>query len=88
MTFLLNTLGSYVNNYDRYQLDEERINFIKNELVNLYRENSKKSIYITEGELKRKVGCYLNFITNKTYATVGFKKFYEDDFYRKFRCKN
>lgn len=91
LRFLLNTFGKYAQKYDDFELDEERINFIKSELTNLYDDyaNDKSNslfLTLTQDELKNRVNCYLDFLTNKNYAPVSFYKFWKDDHYKQFRC--
>lgn len=89
LRFLLNTFGRYARKYEDFELDDVRINFIKDELTKLYKDytQQKKSvIVVSSAELKKRVNCYLDYLTNEQYQPVSFYEFWEDKHYKKFRC--
>ena|SRR5436190_879604 len=86
---LLKLISNNLESITNAQLDEFRINMIKNDLVNYYKVyKSDKPFVISENELQSRLSCYLDYILNPKYEYVPFWEFWKDSYYLKFPCKH
>lgn len=90
LSSLLRILGKNINRLSTTELDEFRINILKDELIKSYKMYQYKDLpfVFSEKDLETKMSCYLDYILNPKYEYVPFWVFWKDSYYLKFPCKN
>jgi hypothetical protein len=89
MRFLLEIISKRVYDFEKIQIDEYRINKIKENLIKTYNiyKAQDKVLRISEDELKLKLSCYLDYMLDPNNKEADWFDFFSDDHFRKFNCK-
>ncbi|WP_309642037.1 hypothetical protein [Flavobacterium sp.] len=87
-TFLLEIISKRVYQFKKIEIDDERVNFIKDELIKLYDQYKQQpqSLRISENELKKKVSFYLDYMLKPKNEKKNWFDF-EDNYIKKPKAK-